>query len=78
MLRLGKLSQQAIAAATYLAERHDSGSPRVSAAEIADARELRRPVVAKVMAALSQGGIVVGAPGPWPSLKTQESSMRSW
>lgn len=64
MLKIGKLAQQAIAAATYLAERYDGDGTRVSAAEIADARELPRPLVAKVLAQLSQHGITTGTTGP--------------
>lgn len=64
MLKIGKLAQQAIAAATFLAERFDDEASRVSAAEIADARELPRPLVAKVLARLSQAGITTGTTGP--------------
>lgn len=65
MLKIGKLAQQAIAAASYLAERYDDqGGSRISAAEIADARELPRPVVAKLLATLSQHGITTGITGP--------------
>jgi len=64
MLKIGKLAQQAIVAASYLAERYDAAGTRVSAAEIADARELPRPVVAKVLAQLSLRGITTGTTGP--------------
>lgn len=64
MLKIGKLAQQAIAAASYLAERYSEQVTRVSAAEIADARELPRPLVAKVLALLSQHGITTGTTGP--------------
>lgn len=64
MLKIGKLAQQAIAAASYLAERYDAAGMRVSAAEIADARNLPRPVVAKVLAQLSLRGITTGTTGP--------------
>lgn len=64
MLKIGKLAQQAIAAASYLAERYDAAGTRVSAAEIADARNLPRPVVAKVLAQLSLRGITTGTTGP--------------
>ncbi len=65
MLKFGKLAQQAIAAASFLAERYDDdGRTRVSAAEIADARELPRPVVAKLLAILSQNGLTTGVTGP--------------
>lgn len=64
MLKIGKLAQQAIAAASYLAENYDPAGTRVSAAEIADARDLPRPVVAKVLAQLSLTGITTGTTGP--------------
>lgn len=64
MLKIGKLAQQAIAAASYLAERYDETATRISAREIADARELPRPVVAKVLAQLSMHGITTGSTGP--------------
>lgn len=63
MLKIGKLAQQAIAAASYLAERFEDGA-RVSASEIADARKLSRMVLAKVLATLSLRGITSGATGP--------------
>lgn len=64
MLKIGRLAQQAIAAASYLAEQFDDAATRVSAAEIADARDLPRPLVAKVLAQLSQRGITTGTTGP--------------
>ncbi len=64
MLKIGKLAQQGIAAASYLAQKYDEEGSRVSAMEIADARELPRPVVAKILAALSQHGITTGTTGP--------------
>ena len=64
MLKIGKLAQQGIAAASYLAQKYDEEGTRVSAMEIADARELPRPVVAKILAALSLHGITTGTTGP--------------
>ena len=64
MLKIGKLAQQGIAAASYLAQKYDEEGTRVSAMEIADARELPRPVVAKILAALSMHGITTGTTGP--------------
>lgn len=64
MLKIGKLAQQAIAAASYLAERYSEDGTRVSAAEIADARDLPRSVVAKLLASLSQHGLTTGITGP--------------
>lgn len=61
----GKQTETAIAAVGYLAELwSETGSRRVSAADIADARGLQRPFVAKLLSALSQAGIVSGSPGP--------------
>lgn len=64
MLKIGKLAQQAISAASYLAEKYDAEGTRVSASEIADVRELPRPLVAKVLAQLSLHGITSGITGP--------------
>jgi len=64
MLKIGKLAQQGIAAASYLAQKYDEEGTRVSAMEIADARQLPRPVVAKILASLSQHGITTGTTGP--------------
>ncbi len=61
----GKQTETAIAAVSYLAELwRGAGTRRVSAADIADARGLQRPFVAKLLSALSQAGIVSGSPGP--------------
>jgi Rrf2 family iron-sulfur cluster assembly transcriptional regulator len=61
----GKQTETAIAAVSYLAELwRGPGTRRVSAADIADARGLQRPFVAKLLSALSQAGIVSGSPGP--------------
>lgn len=61
----GKQTETAIAAVTFLAEIWQGPrTRRVSAADIADARGLQRPFVAKLLSALSQAGIVSGSPGP--------------
>lgn len=73
MLKIGKLAQQAIAAASYLAERYDDAGTRVSAAEIADARELPRPLVAKVLAQLSLRHITSGTTGPTGGYRLRRS-----
>lgn len=64
MLKIGKLAQQGIAAASYLAQKYDEEGTRVSAVEIADARDLPRPVMSKILAALSLHGITTGTTGP--------------
>jgi Rrf2 family iron-sulfur cluster assembly transcriptional regulator len=64
MIGYGKTSQNAIAAMSYLAARYDGGQTRVSSLEIAEARHLPKPLVAKILTILSQAGYVQGAPGP--------------
>jgi Rrf2 family protein len=63
MIRYGKMTQSAIAAMSRLAELYDGGA-RVSSLDIARTRNLPKPIVAKVLTVLSQGGLVTGAPGP--------------
>lgn len=60
----GKQTECAIAAMGRLAEIYDNGQTRLSAAQIAEARGLQKPSVAKCLATLSQAGLVDGAPGP--------------
>ena len=60
----GKQTEAAIAAMSRLAEVYDGGITRLSAAEIADARGLQRPRVAKTLSVLSHAGLVTGSPGP--------------
>jgi len=61
----GKQTETAIAAVGYLAGLwKETGAPRVSAADVAEARGLQKPFVAKLLSALSQAGIVNGSPGP--------------
>jgi Rrf2 family protein len=60
----GKQTERAIAAMSRLSEVWDGGQTRLSSIEIADSRGLPRPMVAKLLTALSQGSLVNGAPGP--------------
>ena len=60
----GKATQTAIAALSRLAEVYDDGKTRLSATEIADARGLQRPFLAKILSTLSQAGLVEGTRGP--------------
>ncbi|MFV1996107.1 MAG: Rrf2 family transcriptional regulator [Verrucomicrobiales bacterium] len=64
MTGYGKTSQNAVAAVSYLAERHHGGTASSSSLEIARARSLPQPIVAKILTTLSQAGIVKGVPGP--------------
>lgn len=60
----GRQTECAIKAVSLLAEVYDGGATRLSAAEIADARGLPRPFVAKILSVLSQAGLVTGSRGP--------------
>ncbi len=60
----GKQTEAAISAMSRLAEVYDEGRTPLSASDIADARGLQRPSVAKVLSVLSQAGLVTGSPGP--------------
>ncbi|MDZ4830646.1 MAG: Rrf2 family transcriptional regulator [Phycisphaerae bacterium] len=60
----GKQTERAIAAMSRLAEVWDGGKTRLSAIDIAEQRGLPRAMVAKLLTALSQAGLVSGSPGP--------------
>lgn len=60
----GRQTETAIAAMSRLAEVYDGGATRLSAADIAKARQLQGPFVAKILTSLSQAGLISGAPGP--------------
>ncbi|MFM1889509.1 MAG: hypothetical protein RLZZ565_266 [Planctomycetota bacterium] len=60
----GKQTERAIAAMSRLAEVWDGGRTRLSATDIAEQRGLPGPMVAKLLTALSQAGLVSGSPGP--------------
>ena len=60
----GKQTECAIGCASRLAEVFDGGKTRLNAAEIAKARGLQPPSVAKILSILSNAGIVDGSRGP--------------
>lgn len=64
MFGSGKTSHNAIAAMSYLAERYEMGEKPVSSLEIAEARGLPKPIVAKILTTLSRAGYIKGCPGP--------------
>jgi Rrf2 family protein len=67
MIGYGKSTQTAIAALSLLAQVYDgegSGMTRLSASDIAVARNLQRPFVAKLLTVLAQARLVTGSPGP--------------
>lgn len=64
MLLQSRMTQQAVAAMSRLAETHAEPGRWLSSAEIARDRSLNKPIVAKILSVLSQGRLVVGSPGP--------------
>lgn len=64
MFKYGKTTQSAIAAMSRLAEVYDNGKTLLSSGQIAENRNLARPLVAKLLTILSQEGLVSGSPGP--------------
>ena len=58
-----KTTQNAIAAMSRLAELYADGK-KASSSEIAKARNLAQPLVAKVLTTLAQAGLITGSPGP--------------
>lgn len=63
MLSYSKLAQGGIAAVSYLASVADEDR-LTGSAEIAEERNLSRPLVAKILTILSTAGLVNGKPGP--------------
>lgn len=78
MFFYGKTAANAIAAMSYLAERYTAGE-KASSGDIAKARNLSKPLVAKLLTQLSQAGLVSGSPGPgggyWLAKKPQEINL---
>jgi len=63
MFSYSKLAQAGISAVSYLAS-VASESRLTGSAEIAEARQMSRQMIAKVLTVLSRHGIVEGTPGP--------------
>jgi len=61
---LSRSTQIAIAAMGYMAELHADPARRVSAAEIAESRDLQAPFVSKILGTLSRAGLIAGSRGP--------------
>ncbi len=64
MIRFGKTAQTAVSALSLLAEVYDEGKTKLSSMDIAERRELPKPVVAKVLTIVSSLGLVDGTRGP--------------
>ncbi len=62
-LGYGKVAQAAISALSHLAVNFDGGKTSFNAAEIAEARNLPRPLIAKVLTQLGQTEFVSGIAG---------------
>jgi len=60
---LSKSSEAAIAAMSRLAEVYAEGTP-LTAAQLAESRNLQKPFVAKLLTVLSQADLITGVPGP--------------
>jgi len=60
----GKHTECAIAVLSRLAELYDDGNMKLDAAQIAKARKLQAPFVAKVLTSLAHAGLVKGFRGP--------------
>ena len=58
-----KTTQNAIAAMSRLAELYADDQP-ASSSDIAKARNLAQPLVAKVLTTLARAGLITGSPGP--------------
>ena len=61
---LNKSTEAAIAAMSRLAQAYCENDLALTAAQIAEARELQKPFVAKLLTVLSQQGLIKGTPGP--------------
>jgi len=62
-LGYGKVAQTAISAMSHLAVHYDEGETRYNAAQIAEARNLPQPIVAKVLSQLAQSDYISGTAG---------------
>ena len=58
-----KSLEAALGAMACLAESYDGGTTTLTAEQIASDRELLKPFLAKLLTALSQGGLVTSKPG---------------
>lgn len=64
MFHYGKMTQNAVAAISRLAELYADPDRKASSAEIAKDCSISQPLVAKILSSLAQEGLLAGAPGP--------------
>jgi Rrf2 family iron-sulfur cluster assembly transcriptional regulator len=63
-LGYGKVAQTAISAMSHLAVHYDEGATCYNATDFAEARNLPKPLVAKVLTILAQSKYIEGTAGP--------------
>ena len=63
-LMFNKTLESALSAMNCLTRVYDGGKTSLTATQIAEAQELNRPIVAKLLTTLSRAGLVVSKPGP--------------
>lgn len=64
MFGYGKMANYAIASLSYLAANYEKEGFKANSQRIANARNLSRPLVGKLMSQMSTAGLVNGTPGP--------------
>ncbi|MDL5045362.1 Rrf2 family transcriptional regulator [Oscillatoria amoena NRMC-F 0135] len=64
MTAYGKGTATAVSAMSVLAELYSDPTARASAPQIAQLRNLSRPLVAKILTVVSKAGLIEGTPGP--------------
>jgi Rrf2 family iron-sulfur cluster assembly transcriptional regulator len=64
MFRYGKLARQAVAAMSYLAEKHGPDAPAISSAEVGRARKIPSALAAKLLSEAASAGLTRGVTGP--------------
>jgi Rrf2 family protein len=64
MFRYGKLARQAVAAMSYLAEKHAPNAASVSSAEVGRERKIPVALAAKLLSQMATAGLTLGTTGP--------------
>jgi Rrf2 family iron-sulfur cluster assembly transcriptional regulator len=64
MFRYGKQARHAVAAMSYLAEKHAPNAPAVSSAEVGRERLISLALAAKLLSQMATAGLTVGTTGP--------------
>ena len=64
MFRYGKQARQAVAAMSYLAEKHAPDTAAVSSAEVGRERNISVALAAKLLSQMATAGLTLGTTGP--------------